>query len=174
MGYNPPRPCASGRVDPLLYDTKPLNPSPWGGIYPSPTPPSPLGSKLFSFVGDVPPIHASRPQKPYDLRWKPYDLKWKPYDLIWKLKLPDASQSLPREPKSLHKQALCLPFCSPERSWRETGSPGALLKCLQKLFFDTGDPQYLHWDGFLTQNKSQNPQFPNILFFWVVYLLFLL
>ena len=51
LDYNPPRPCASGRVDPLLYDTKPLNPSPWGGIYPSPTPPSPLGSDCCSWVG---------------------------------------------------------------------------------------------------------------------------
>ena len=36
---NPPRPCASWRVEPQPQKTNPQIPSPWGGVYPSPTPP---------------------------------------------------------------------------------------------------------------------------------------
>ena len=35
---NPPRPLASGRVDIQYLAKKPQIPSPWGGVYPSPTP----------------------------------------------------------------------------------------------------------------------------------------
>ena len=73
--------------------------------------------------------------------------------------VPEPHQAVPRESKDVLKQPLWLLFGSLRRPLWASGSPLALPRALQKLFWEPGDPKCMVLERFGTQISIQNRGF---------------